>query len=772
MTQNMINKDIIFSHTTAENIYLKYLNLTSFPKNNISSPFSDDNNPSFKLYPNGTFKCNSSGKQGDVLQFVAYMEQLDNKTEFKEVLQRIATKMNIIAQPVSANTNNHPKSNKTHLNAIEESLQPVTKMVATEPNILLNTTQNHSKNGTNDVATEPKPVATINNKKEQPAAPKKLIISIRDFSKLDLEYWRNLGVEKTILDKFKVHSISESGFEYIKMFKTQPNTISFAYEIDGLFKKYTPEQPEYNVKKSLIPHLNNVVFGLEQLPTEKIENLIICEGEKDVIVASSRGFNAVTFGSATNNPTTENIKRLQEHCNNLFVCYDADPGGETGAKNMIKNYPEIINLQLPKNNNIKGYDITDYFQECTAQDFQKIIDLAVKNKKIVEVTEENENTDLTIFHKTENYLLKNYDIRFDIIANEFEMSKKDMNVWGELNDSSLYVEMQKKHLKISQGNLTAILSSDFVQKFNPLKEYFEGLHSWDKRTDYIKQFLDYVELEAGEDKEQFIYHFKKWCVRSVKCSIIEGYFNKQAFVLSDDAKGQSIGKTTFIRYLVPKALNKYYCENLPDDKDALKRLGQNFIINLDELATLSRTDINKLKSMFSSDNIKTRLPYGKKDIVISRVANFIGSTNMSTFLVDESGSVRWLCFIVKKINFNYSLEFNIDNLWSQAYALSKDESFNEAMTIEDIRKNEIRNDKFQILTPERELIPKYFEVPTSNEYIDHLTSTEILHHISLYTSGVRLTAGAIGKAMPRCGFIRKKNKKGIWGYWVIKKPTS
>lgn len=746
MNANSLSKDIILEHTNCNDIYTKFLGLNDFPTGNISSPFSDDKNPSFKVWKNGSFKCNSSGKQGDVWQFVADIKQLDSKTQFKEVLQLIATEMNIQLENYCNTTEVKPKTTQ--------------KATNTSNTAVATTLENNCNDENNIIAIE--------------KTASKLSVEVREFTELDLAYWKNLGVEKTVLEKYKVQSISSYTWTSKKPFYTKKESVAFAFELDGNFKLYIPAQTEIGIKKNVLPPFpSDKIFGLEQLGTEKIKNLIICEGEKDAIVANSRGFNTVTFGSGSIHSKQENIKQLQSLCSTLFVCFDADPTGITGMQNLIKSNPKIIQLSLPKNEKIKGYDITDYFQEHTANDFQEMINLAVKNKSVVEPTENNENTDLTIFHKTENYLSKNYDIRFDIIANEIEMSKKDKNDWEELNDSSLYVEMQKKHLKISQGNLSAILSSDYVQRFNPLKDYFESLPIWDKKTDYIKQLLDYVELEAGEDKEQFIYHFKKWCVRSVKCSTIDGYFNKQAFVLSDDAKGQSIGKTTFIRFLVPKELNKYYCENLPEnDSDAIKRLGQNFIVNLDELATLSRTDINKLKSMFSSDKIKTRLPYGKRDVILSRVANFIGSTNMSNFLVDESGSVRWLCFIVKKIDFDYSIKVNINNLWSQAFALSKDQDFKEAMTIDDVKQNEIRNDKFQILSPERELIPKYFEVPTNNEFIEHLTSTEILHYISIHTSGVRLTAGAIGKAMPKCGFIRKKNKKGMWGYWVIKKPTS
>jgi predicted P-loop ATPase len=718
MIPNILTKDIIFSHTTAENIYTKFLGLTDFPKGNISSPFSEDKKPSFKIWKNGTFKCNSSGKQGDAFEFVANLKQLDCKTQFNEVLQIVAKEMNLPVQ-AEPNKKTFAKENQTFAKPLQKPLQKKDKTFATD---------------------------------EKPST---LTVAIREFTELDLSYWNKLGVAKETLEAYKLHSVSNYTWTGKKPIYTKKESVAFAIELQGNFKLYIPNQIEIGINKNVLPPFPVGIFGLEQLGTEKKETLIICAGEKDVITANSRGFNAVTFGSEASHPKNEQIQQLQSLCNNLFICYDNDKTGETGRNAITKRFPEITTIQLPKNEAIKGYDVTDYFQEHTAQDFQKIIDLAVKNKSVDEVSE---NTDLTIFHKAENYISKHYDLRFDIISNEIKLSKKDKNIWEELNENSLYVEMQKKHLKISTGNLKAIITSDFVPKFNPLKDYFENLPIWDKKTDYITQYLNYVELEDGEDREQFIYHFKKWCVRSVKCSTIEGYFNKQAFVLSDDAKGQSIGKTTFIRYLVPNALKKYYCENLPDDKDAIKRLGQNFIINLDELATLSRTDINKLKSMFSADEIKTRLPYGSKDVIISRVANFIGSTNMSTFLVDETGSVRWLCFIVKKINFNYSLEFNIDNLWIQAFALSKDENFKEAMTVEDIHMNEIRNDKFQILSPERELIPKFFEVPINTETAEHLTSTGILNHIALWTTGIRLTTGGIGKALPKCGFIRKKYK--------------
>ena len=48
------------------------------------------------------------------------------------------------------------------------------------------------------------------------------------------------------------------------------------------------------------------------------------------------------------------------------------------------------------------------------------------------------------------------------------------------------------------------------------------------------------------------------------------------------------------------------------DKDSLIAICENFIINLDELSTLTKIEINALKSIFSKDKVKVRLPYGRR----------------------------------------------------------------------------------------------------------------------------------------------------------------
>ena len=381
--------------------------------------------------------------------------------------------------------------------------------------------------------------------------------------------------------------------------------------------------------------------------------------------------------------------------------------------------------------------------------------------------EEKEIT--TVYHKAENYLSSKYDFRYNTITLDIESAPKNSGEYQSCNDNSIWLELQKKGIRISQSGLIAILKSDFVPLFNPLVNYFTTLPKWDKRIDYIEHFANYVKLKDPADETQFKYHFKKWCVRAIKCALIEDYFNKQAFVLTDDGNGQNIGKSSWCRFLCPPKLKYYIAEDISNDKDARILLCKNFLINLDELAALSKKEINQLKAFFSKAQINERLPYDRKNSIIPRVASFLGSTNMSNFLQDETGSVRWLCFSVEKIDWSYKQEFNIDNLWSQAYYLLNDTTFFEDMTIEDIRENERRNEKFQIISPEVDMINKFFERKVNIDQAEFLSATEVLNYINLHTSHIRMSNVGIGKALKSIGHTQTKYK-GYYGYWMVKKP--
>jgi hypothetical protein len=161
------------------------------------------------------------------------------------------------------------------------------------------------------------------------------------------------------------------------------------------------------------------------------------------------------------------------------------------------------------------------------------------------------------FTQTEEYLNQRYDIRYNTISNNFEYKHKKDKEYESLNENNLFIQLQKDNINISLNHLTALLKSNFVQKHNVFKDYFENLPEWDRKTDYIQQLANYLETS---DRKRLDNHFKKWLVRTVRNSIDDNYFNKQCLVLVSNK--QNSGKSTFCRFLCPKPLKNYIVERI------------------------------------------------------------------------------------------------------------------------------------------------------------------------------------------------------------------
>ncbi len=363
----------------------------------------------------------------------------------------------------------------------------------------------------------------------------------------------------------------------------------------------------------------------------------------------------------------------------------------------------------------------------------------------------------TVYDYTMEYLECKYDIAYNEISHDFQISVKGSRKRHCLNLNSLIIELAKAGVDIPTGKLEILIRSEWIPRYNPIKGYFDNLPEWDG-NDHILQLASYVPVHG---KEVFDYHFRKWLVRTIKCALEPGYSNKQAFVLSHP--GQNSGKTTWCRFLCPPELSEYMAEDISNDKDARIQLCRNFLYNLDELAVLSKKDVNALKAFFSKTFINERLPYDRKNTTLPRICSFVGSTNMSSFLNDETGSVRWLCFELKgRIDFAYSKEVDIDRVWSQAYHLAySDPNFDPELSIEDIRENEERNKKYTRLTTEEELVSKYYE--KSDDIDDFVTASDVL--VKLGCLNLRLNKINMGRALAGFGFQKVKHpKRQVYGY--------
>ncbi len=373
----------------------------------------------------------------------------------------------------------------------------------------------------------------------------------------------------------------------------------------------------------------------------------------------------------------------------------------------------------------------------------------------------------------EDWFTARYALRRNVIKNEVE-SKDTADkhaTWCEVDSHSLYRRMLKSGLLFSVPKIESLLCSDFVSNHNPFHAYFTTLGDYKPdETDYIDALASHVKCaDDGSWKK----HFKKHLVRTVACALQEHYFNKHCLTLIGK---QNDGKSTFLRFLTPPALRSYYTENIPlrGDKDGKLALVQNLFINLDELAALSKYDINELKSIFSMTHLKVRPAYEKNQRMFSRVASFLGSTNNKEFLTDSTGSVRWLCFEINDIDFSYSQSVDIDSVWRQAYHLYMQSldgwKYDYRLTVEEVQRNEEVNAKHQITSVEADLISEHLEpVHKDDSNAMFMTAANVMQFLNTKAPSLKTNVIVIGKIMNSLGFEKSKayrNDNSLSGYWV------
>jgi predicted P-loop ATPase len=336
----------------------------------------------------------------------------------------------------------------------------------------------------------------------------------------------------------------------------------------------------------------------------------------------------------------------------------------------------------------------------------------------------------------EEYFKDNYFVRFNGVSTKYEAAQlvikegdqEETVDWVPLELSELHNDLIRAGAK-GKGALTdsevkrMLLDRRLVPEHDPFREYFFSVQNrvgTGDEFDYIDDFASYLVVEGGEkENKRWKSNFKKALVRTVKCALDDRYFNKHCLVLY--SADQSVGKTSYIRAIYPEGLKQYcYQGSIGTDKDSETVIGKNFIILLDELANLSRVDINVLKATLSKLMINIRLPYAATFTEFPRRASFFGTTNRNDFLTD-SENVRWLIFNVDTIDRSYGNVFtgdfkvDIDKLWCQAYQLYR-AGFDCELTSDDMVSNEVNNVLYSATSLEKEVINSYFSpaAPTDN----------------------------------------------------------
>lgn len=385
-------------------------------------------------------------------------------------------------------------------------------------------------------------------------------------------------------------------------------------------------------------------------------------------------------------------------------------------------------------------------------------------KKGEKLTAEEEKVRQTQVQIVEKYLNEKYKLRYNTMRGYTEFMTGEMKEYEQMTDrdvNEIWRQLQTQKLNVKKTNIEAIIDSNFVENFHPLKHYFETLPPWDGE-DHISNFINLFTVGEGQEARWKLY-FTKWIVAVVACATERG-INHTCPVL---VGGQSIGKTTIINKLVPKELTEYYATGAinPKDKDSKLLVVENFLINLDELETSTNDEIGHLKSLMTIEHQTIRRPFGRRAETLRRRASFIGSVNKGEFLSDLTGTRRFLAVDIKEIKFQETL--NIDQLYAQAYnELNSD--FQHWFDKEETLLINESNDKYMFFSPEEELIVRHFKPfdpedksligPSGIPEQELMTATDIFDYLQLKHPSTKLSLRKLGQVLKNAGFVQKSKR--------------
>lgn len=380
---------------------------------------------------------------------------------------------------------------------------------------------------------------------------------------------------------------------------------------------------------------------------------------------------------------------------------------------------------------------------------------------------------------------------------EWQPVGADAETWHVMNDD--HVAEWRTTLELETG--TRVGKDAFedylrttLHKFDPLHDYFDGLPKWDGHTDHIRELLRVVD---AEEPELFVDHLTKWLIGTYAT----GYYgattgatvNELFFVLHGP---QGLGKTTFIKMLVPKVLQPYlHVGKFGDDKDDQMLQVQSFILINDELRGLKDKDVEHVKMVMSKTDYRFRAPYDRHPQTHKRRVSFCGCTNDDTFLTDHTGNRRFLIHSVRALDFDSYLSVDVDNLWAQVRALHES-GVRHWLTREEIDAHAIHMRRYAVESYTDGLLVRYFIPGTATTpCAEFVTTTELAQRIAnIYdaehtTTDNRGLSGDVtvrdgtprpnperilwqlGRSLYKFGFERVKLRRGVtsvWGYWVVR----
>lgn len=256
-----------------------------------------------------------------------------------------------------------------------------------------------------------------------------------------------------------------------------------------------------------------------------------------------------------------------------------------------------------------------------------------------------------------------YKFHLNVCTDRVEVNGKPISDIVEMEINSHLRDIGLRQVNVARDHYFAF--AKMTGKYHPVHKYLESLE-WDGEN-HIAALATYF----NDKHNAFAFQIKRFLIGAVYKAYTGG--RTRMLVLDGD---QQLGKSYFVRWLIPEKHRKnLFVESPidPDIKDHKIRLCDVWMWEVSELgSTTRRADREALKHFLSMEQVTVRVPYARYAISKPALSSFVGTLNNEAgFLNDPTGHSRYMTVHLESIDWGYSEEIDINQVWAQAYHLYK-----------------------------------------------------------------------------------------------------